>query len=213
MTIKLLIVDDHQMFREGIRNRLQQEPDMEVLGEAASADEVFALMEHIEPTVVITDIRMPIVSGIELTKVIRERWPEVKIIVLSGYDYDQYVIALAKLGVDGYLLKDSAQDELVSALRKVAAGGVVLPPEIASKVIKSYASSSPVKDREVWDLTVRELDVLEHLYQGLRNADIAGRLSISTRTVETHVGNIISKLGAQSRADAARIAFERGMIK
>lgn len=214
LPIRVLIVDDHQMFREGVRSRLEQECDIKVLGEAASAEEALILMEQMEPTIAILDVRMPDVSGIDLTRIMRKRWPEVKILVLSGFDFDQYVRALARLGVDGYLLKDAPQDSLVDALREIASGGAVLPPNIASKLIRSYASQpSGDLDRAVWDLTLRELDVLEFLYQGLRNAEIAQHLSISPRTVETHVGNIIAKLGSQGRADAVRIAVEKGLIK
>lgn len=214
LPIKVLIIDDHQMFREGVRSRLEQEKDIEVLGEAASAEEALALMEQTEPTIAILDVRMPDVSGIDLTRILRERWPELKILVLSGYDFDQYVRALARLGVDGYLLKDAPQDSLVDALREIASGGAVLPPNIASKLIRSYATQpSGDRDRPVWDLTLRELDVLEFLHQGLRNSEIAQHLSISPRTVETHVGNIISKLGSQGRTDAVRIAVEKGLIK
>ena len=211
--LKVLLVDDHQMFREGIRNRLDLEVDIEVVGEAASAEEALSQMDK-NPAIVVLDIRLPKVSGIELTRILRDEWPDVKILVLSGYGFDQYVRALARLGVDGYLLKDAPQETLVDALRDIAAGGVVLPPEIASKVMRSYASTSAGSgDRDVLELTLRELEILEHIYQGLRNAEIADRLSISPRTVEAHVGSIISKLGAQSRTDAARLAVERGLIR
>ncbi len=213
LPLRVFVVDDHQMFREGVRFRLEQEDDIEVVGEAASAMEALDLIEEREPTIMILDIRLPDLSGIELTRKIRARWPEMKILILSGYDFDQYVRALARLGVDGYLLKDSPQESLVAALRDIANGGVVLPPSIASKVMKGYSSSVTGRDTDVWELTIRELDVLELLFLGLRNAEIANRLSISIRTVEVHVRNVMSKLGAQSRTDAVRIALDKGYIK
>ncbi len=152
-------------------------------------------------------------SGIEAARLFREKYPDLKILVLSGYDFDQYVRALARTGIQGYLLKDSQQGELVDALREIASGGTVLPPQIASKVIQSYSGAGSTRDRQGWDLTVREIEILEMLYQGLRNSEIAEKLSISPRTVEAHVGNIISKLGARSRTEAVRVAVEKNLIK
>ncbi len=214
LPIRVLLVDDHTMFREGVRIRLDLESDFEVVGEAETAGQALTLVGELEPEVVILDIRLPDLSGIELTRQIRGKWPDVKILVLSGYDFDQYVRALARLGIQGYLLKLSPQDTLVQAIRDIAAGGVVLPPNIASKVMQGYSSAtSKPRDRELWELTVRELEILELLYQGLRNAEIASRLTISVRTVEAHVGNVISKLGAESRTDSVRIALDKGLIK
>jgi DNA-binding NarL/FixJ family response regulator len=212
-SLKVLLVDDHRMFREGVRIRLEQEPDIQVVGEAASAEEAMALMGQIEPNVVILDIKLPRTSGIELTRQLRTHRPELKILVLSGYDFEQYVRALARLGIDGYLLKDAPQEALVQALRDIAEGGVVLPPSIASKVMRGYiASPGNGRESDLWELTVRELEILELLSEGLRNAEIARQTSISIRTVEVHVRNIISKLGAKSRTDAVRIALEKGLI-
>jgi DNA-binding NarL/FixJ family response regulator len=211
---RVLIVDDHLMFREGIRDRLTQEDDFTVVGEASNADEALELMESASPDVAILDIRMPGRSGIELARVLRKRWPELKILVLSGYDFDQYVKALARIGIQGYMLKDAHQDELIEGLRQIAAGGAALPPKIASKVMRSYASEPASTDpRQLWDLTMRELEILELLYQGMKNTEISEKLSISPRTVETHVSNIISKLGARTRTDAVRIALDRDLIK
>ncbi len=212
--IKVLIVDDHRMFREGIRNRLARYGRFKVMGEAASADEAITIMEQAAPSIVILDIRMQGPSGIDLARRLRRDWPDVKILVLSGYDFDQYVRALARIGIHGYLLKDCPQEDLIEALDEIARGGVVLPPRIASKIMRSYASDSVSESRNPrWDLTVREIEVLECLHEGLRNADIASRLEISPRTVETHVGSIISKLGAHSRAEAVRKAVQGNLIR
>jgi DNA-binding NarL/FixJ family response regulator len=210
--MRMLIVDDHRMFREGIRARLEQEADIEAVMEAASAEEALEIIPHFEPTFILLDIRLPKASGLELAKQVRVHWPHIKVLILSGYDFDQYVRAAARLGVDGYLLKDSPQEDLVLAVRRIQEGGAVLPPHIASKVIKGYALAGGREPRQVTELTVREVEILELLYQGLRNADIATRLGISHRTVEAHVSNIISKIGAGSRTDAVRIAVERRLI-
>jgi len=211
--VKVLIVDDHQMFREGIRARLARHARFKVVGEAANSEEAIKLMQQAAPSIVILDIRMPGPSGIDLARRLRRDWPDVKILVLSGYDFDQYVRAFARIGIHGYLLKDSPQEALVEALDEIARGGVVLPPRIASKVMRSYASDSVSENRNTrWDLTVREIEVLECLHEGMRNADIASRLDISTRTVEAHVSSIISKLGARSRTDAVRRAMDSNLI-
>ncbi|HEU4403214.1 MAG TPA: response regulator transcription factor [Candidatus Polarisedimenticolia bacterium] len=212
--IRILIVDDHRMFREGIRSRLARHGRFKVVGEAASAEEALESMQQAAPSIVILDIRMPGTSGIDLARRLRHEWPDVKILVLSGYDFDQYVRALARIGIQGYLLKDSPQEALIEALDEIARGGVVLPPRIASKVMRSYASDSVSEGRTpTWDLTVRELEILECLHEGLRNAEIASRLDISPRTVETHVSTIISKLGARSRTEAVRKAVQGSLIR
>ena len=214
LLIKVLIVDDQRMFREGVRARLEHEPDIQVVGEACCVAEMMSQIKQTRPTILTLDIRMPDASGIEAAKMVRRDWPDLKILMLTGYDYDQYVRASIRVGVDGFLLKDAPQEELVAALREIAAGGAFLPPNIASKVIKTY-SKSPVDSRAgmLEELTMREIEVLEMMFQGFRNADIARGLSISTRTADTHVGSIIGKLGAQTRTDAVRIALTENMIK
>ncbi len=211
--IRVLIVDDHQMFREGIRNRLEEEPDISVVAEAGTAEEALVLVEETGPGVVLMDIRLPNMSGIEAARLLRKRFPGVRVLMLTGYDFDQYVRAAARAGIQGYLLKDSPQEALISAIREIADGGTVLSPNVASKVIQNLATMSGGRQRQTWELTVREIEILEMLYQGLRNAEIAERLAISSRTVEAHVGNIISKLGAQSRTEAVRIAVEKRVIR
>ena len=213
-TIKVLIVDDLRMFREGIRSRLEYEPDIVVVGEAGSAEEALTLIPELSPTIVILDILLPGISGIDVAKLIQRDWPNIRILILTGYDFDQYVRACTYAGIDGYLLKDAPQERLVSALREIAAGGVVLHPRIASKVMRIY-SETPVKETvgQQEELTMREIEVLELTYQGLRNSNIAESLSISIRTVEAHMRSIFSKLGIQSRTEAVRVAVEYNMIK
>ena len=213
-TIKVLIVDDLRMFREGIRSRLEYEPDIVVVGEAGSAEEALTLIPELSPTIVILDILLPGISGIDVAKLIQRDWPNIRILILTGYDFDQYVRACTYAGIDGYLLKDSPQERLVSALREIAAGGVVLHPRIASKVMRIY-SETPVKETvgQQEELTMREIEVLELTYQGLRNSNIAESLSISIRTVEAHMRSIFGKLGIQSRTEAVRVAVEYNMIK
>ena len=212
--VRVLLVDDQRMFREGIRTRLEQEPDIQVVGEASTAAEALSLVQTTNPSCALVDIRLPDASGIELAKRLRQGWPALKILVLTGYDFDQYVQALARIGVDGYLLKDAPQDALVAAIRDIAAGGAVLSPQIASKVLHSYSASAVAStDHSIGVLTLRELEILEFMHQGLRNSEIAEKLEISTRTVEAHVGNILSKLGSPNRSEAVRIGIERRLIQ
>ena len=213
-SIRVLIVDDQRMFRDGIRSRIENEPGIEVVGEAASAEETMTEIRKQRPDIVTLDIRLRDVSGIEIARQIRQEWPDLKILVLTGYDFDQYVRASARAGIDGYLLKDAPQEDLIQALRQIAQGGAVLPPDIALKVMKTY-SEVPVagRERRTEEVTVREVEVLELLFQGLRNTEIGERLSISARTVEAHVRSIFGKLGAQSRTEAVRIAVEMNLIK
>ena len=160
------------------------------------------------------DIRLPGMSGIDAARVIRRQWPDVKIIMLTGYDFDQYVRAAARVGIDGYILKDGPQDDLVRAVRDVAAGGAVLPPNIASKVLTGYAEAPWPKQRAHPDsLTVREIEVLDLVAEGLRNSDIAERLDISIRTVEAHVSSIMAKLDADTRPEIVRRAAQNNLIK
>jgi DNA-binding NarL/FixJ family response regulator len=211
---RILIVVDHRMFREGIRARLARHPRFRVVGEASNSEEALAIMRDSAPSIVVLDIRMPCVSGIELARRLRTDWPDVKILVLSGYDFDQYVRALSRIGIHGYLLKDSPQEALVDALDQIASGGVVLPPRIASKVMRTYAGgSSRHAEQHLFDLTVREIEILECLHEGMRNADIASSFDISTRTVETHVSSIMSKLDARSRTEVVRKALQSGLIR
>jgi len=212
--LKILIVEDQQMFREGIRKRLEQEPDIQVVGEASSGEEALPKVEETSPHIVILDIRLPKMSGIEVARSLRQRWPDLKILVLSGYDFDQYISAAVRVGIQGYLLKDEPQDVLVQAIRDIASGGAVLPPRIASKVMRHYSTSATRTQGDLLgELTLREIEVLELMYQGLRNSEIADRLSISIRTVEAHVSSVIAKLGVQTRTEAVRIAVEKDLIK
>ena len=212
--IRVLIVDDHRMFREGIRSRLEQEDNIEVVGEAASGEEALNLAAQANPTCVLLDIRMPDMSGIDLARRLRAEWPELKILVLTGYDFDQYIRAMTRIGIDGYLTKDAPQGDVVAALHEIAAGGAVLQPRIASKVMKNLSQPrAEFAHRRPNELTVRELEVLDFMHQGLRNDDIASQLSISRKTVEAHVGNIVGKLGAINRGDAVRVALEQNLIR
>lgn len=209
--ISVALVDDHQMFREGIRRRPESEPDIEVVGEASDAEEALDVIKESRPEIAVLDIRMGQHSGLDLVRTLRQRWPRLRIIMLTGYDFDQYVRAAVRAGVDGYLLKDAPLDDLIDGVRQVAGGGAVLPPRIASKVIQSYGKQSSAQG--VSELTVREIEVVELMHQGLRNQEIGERLEISIRTAESHVASVMAKLGARTRTEAAHVALQRDLIR
>jgi DNA-binding NarL/FixJ family response regulator len=209
---RVFLVDDHQILREGLRARLDREDDIEVVGEAGTAAEAYDGIAETKPDLAILDIQMPGEPGTDLAKRIRARWPNIKVMMLSGYDFDQYVRQLVRIGVNGYLLKDSTQEELVAAVRQIARGGTVMRPEIMSKFMKAASAPGNTRDDALWELTTREIETLQLLYAGLRNSEIALRLSISKRTVEVHVRHILEKLGAQSRTEAVKIAREQGIV-
>ena len=215
IALRVLIVDEHRMFREGIRSCLEKESDIQIVGEANSAQEAILLVEQTNPTVVTLDIRLPDASGIEVARVLRRNYPDVKVLILSAYDYDQYVEASFKIGVEGYLVKDYSQNVLIEALHEIAAGGVVIPPRIASKLVRSGSlRNTAFREQLPSALTKREMEVLELIvHAGLRNAEIAHRLLISPRTVEAHVSNIMSKLGVQNRTELLHIAIVENIIE
>jgi len=212
--VRVVLVDDHAMFRQGVKACLDNEPDFVIAGEAYDTASAIDLLKRTQVDIGILDIRLSNgESGIELTKRIKDHWPKIKILILSAYDFDKYIEILSKLGIDGYILKDSPQETLIQAIRDVIAGGVVLPPSIASKVMKGFSSPKRSKRSRVWELTSRELEILELMSHGLRNFEIAERFSISVRTVEVHVRNILSKLHVKTRTEAATLAMQNNILR
>jgi DNA-binding NarL/FixJ family response regulator len=211
--IRVLLVDGHQMFREGVCSCLAHDPDICVVGQVGTAAEALHLIPTALPTVVVFDVRLPDAAGVDIARQVHQGWPKVKLLTLTGYDYTEYVRAMLRAGVDGYILKNASHQSLVDALREVAAGGLVLPPHIAAKAVRG-SSPTPGLDitRQPDTLTMRELEVMELVHQGCRNGEIGNRLDISPRTVEAHVSNIVAKMGARNRTDAVRIAREHQLI-
>jgi len=213
--IRVIIADDHAVVREGTRHILEQEDDIEVVGEARDGVEAVALAQASRPDVAIIDISMPRMSGIEATERIKAAHPGTAVLILSSYDDDRYVFALLAAGAAGYLLKDVSSREIVRAVRSVYAGEPVLHPAIAKKVLARFASEAP-RERQAADgdrdLTDRERDVLRLAACGLSNAAIADRLSVSLRTVQAHLTQIFNKLGVGSRTEAVIAGLRRGLL-
>jgi NarL family two-component system response regulator LiaR len=212
--IRILIADDHALVREGTRQRLEREEDFEVVGEAADGEEAVGLTKQLKPNVAIIDIAMPNLNGIEATKRIKESQPSTAVLVLSAYDNDQYIYAVLEAGASGYLLKNVRGHQLVDAIRDVRAGEVVLDPHVARKVVQWFSSLS--RGERVEGLpehfSERELEVLKLAAKGMSNKEIAAELSLSVRTVQSHLGNIFDKLGVSSRTEAVLRALKEGWI-
>ncbi len=212
--IRILLADDHIVVREGTRRILEREPDLIVVAEAGDGQEAIALADQYRPDVAVVDVSMPVMSGIEATRGIKERAPLTAVLVFTAYDYDEYVFAILEAGAAGYLLKDSRGSELVKAVRRVYAGESVLQPVIAKKVLDRVAhgmGSAHQADSET--LTDRELEVLGLAAEGLSNRDIAERLYVSPRTVQSHMANIFGKLQVGSRTEAVMVGLRRGWIR
>jgi NarL family two-component system response regulator LiaR len=212
--IRILIADDHALVREGTRQRLEREEDFEVVGEAADGEEAVRLTKQLKPNVAIIDIAMPNLNGIEATKRIKESQPSTAVLVLSAYDNDQYIYAVLEAGASGYLLKNVRGHQLVDAIRDVRAGEVVLDPHVARKVVQWFSSLSRGERAEGLPehFSERELEVLKLAAKGMSNKEIAAELSLSVRTVQSHLGNIFDKLGVSSRTEAVLRALKEGWI-
>ena len=213
--LRILLADDHALVREGTRQILDREPDMEVVAEANDGQETVFLVERERPDVAIVDISMPVMNGIEATKGIKRVSPQTAVLVLTAYDDDQYVFAILEAGAAGYLLKNARSSALIEAVRRVHEGESVLHPTIASKLVRRVrqeeASSS--EHSAVDSLTEREMDVLKLAAKGLSNREIADELIVSPRTVQSHMANIFGKLQVGSRTEAVMVGLRQGWIK
>lgn len=212
--IKILIADDHAVVREGTRQILEQEPDLDVVAEAADGEEAVKLASSSRPDVAILDIAMPKVDGIEATRKIKELCPGVAVLVLTAYDDDQFVFGLLEAGAAGYLLKSIRGRELVEAVRQVYAGESVLHPAIARKVLNRFTPTGEKKGmpEPAKVLSEREIEVLQLATQGLSNHEIADKLFLSLRTVQAHLGHIFNKLKVSSRTEAVVHAIKAGWV-
>ena len=212
--INVILADDHTLFREGTRNLINQEKDMQVIGEARDGEEAVKLVSELEPHVVIMDIAMPVVNGIEATKQIKVRFPKIAVLILTAYDNDQYIVALLEAGAAGYLLKDVSGRTLTNAVRAVFDGEAILHPSIARKVFNHFGNSSgqSKETAEQADLSERELEILKMAARGMSNQDIAGRLYLSRRTVQSHLANIFRKMEVGSRTEAVLQALKKGWL-
>ncbi|MFF4487651.1 response regulator [Streptomyces sp. NPDC001544] len=215
--IRVLIADDQQMVRQGFTVLLNTQPDIDVVGQAVDGLDAIGKAAELTPDVVLMDIRMPELGGIEATRRITAEYPGMRVLVLTTFDLDEYVYDALRAGASGFLLKDASADQLAEAVRVVAAGDALLAPGITRRLIAEFSRldgsrRAPLKQR-VGDLTERETEVLALIAQGLSNAEIAERLVVAEQTVKTHVGRILVKLGLRDRTQAAVFAYESGLVR
>ena len=214
--IRLLLADDHAIVRRGLQLFLKTQPDFELVGEAATGQEVLERVAELEPDIVLMDLHMPVVNGIEATRQIKASHPAVKVIVLTSFSDHDHVLPAVKAGARGYLLKDIEPDELAKSIRQVYAGKVELHPDVAGLLLEQIANpgdSAPDRTATPFDeLTAREREVLQLIASGLTNREIAEALFITEKTVKTHVSHILGKLGLSDRTQAAILAVKHGMI-
>jgi DNA-binding NarL/FixJ family response regulator len=212
--IKILIADDHAVVREGTRQILEKEPDLDVVAEAVNGEEAVKLAGSTRPDVAIIDIAMPVVDGIEATRQIKALYPDVSVLILTAYDDDQFVFGLIEAGAAGYLLKSVRGKEIVDAVRQVYAGESVLHPAIARKVLNRFkpAEEKATARKQSEVLSERETEVLRLATRGLSNQEIADQLFLSLRTVQAHLGHIFNKLQVGSRTEAVVRALKEGWV-
>jgi DNA-binding NarL/FixJ family response regulator len=212
MAIRILIVDDHEVVRQGLRMFLETDPDMEIVGEADNGERAVALAELLAPDVILMDMLMPVMGGIEAIGLLRARLPETEIVAMTSVLEEATVIGAVRAGAIGYLLKTTAADALCQAIHAAAAGQVQLAPEAAALLMREVRQPGAGPSQGVDVLTGRETEVLKLLAQGQANKEIAITLGIGDKTVKTHVSNVLAKLGVQSRTQAALQAARAGLV-
>jgi len=214
--IRVLIADDQALVRAGFRAILETQADLEVVGEAQDGTEAVQLAEQLRPDVVLMDIRMPGLDGIEATRRLLREPDAPRVLMLTTFDLDEYLYQAMKAGAGGFLLKDAPRDQLVDAVRTVAAGDALLAPALLRRLVEDYISRpapGAAPPAELDELTAREREVLTLIARGLANAEIAARIFVSEATVRTHVTHILAKLGLRDRVQAVVLAYETGLVR
>jgi DNA-binding NarL/FixJ family response regulator len=210
-SITLLIVDDHPVVRDGLVAILGTQPDFRLIGEAASGKEALTLARDRQPDVVLLDLEMPGMDGVETIRLLRDDRPDIRVVVFTAFDTDERILSAVRAGAKGYLLKGAPRSELFNAIRVVHQGGSLLQPVVASRLLNRLAAPESTGGR-VEEITPREMEVLELLVQGKQNKEIAAELSITERTVKFHISSILGKLGAGNRTEAVTIALQKGLV-
>ncbi len=211
--IRILLAEDHVLVRESLRQYLEKDPSLKVVGEAGDGEEMVALAAQLKPDIIIADIAMPKLNGIEATKQIKEMNLPIPVLILTAYDLDQYIFPLLEAGAAGYLLKDISGQELVDSIYRVNRGDSVLHPTIMRKVMQRFRNTGGGQDYPSFELlTDREVEVLTLAARGKSNKEIAEELSVSVRTVEAHLGHIFTKLDVSSRTEAVILALKKGWV-
>ena len=217
--VSVLLVDDQSLLRMGFRMVLEGEEGIEVVGEAGDGATAITMVEALRPQVVLMDVRMPGMNGIEATAEIRARFPETRVLILTTFDLDEYAFAGLRAGASGFLLKDTRPSDLVSAIHTISSGDAVISGRITARMLQMFAprlpsdsGSEPGAEGALASLTARESEVLSLIARGMSNLEIAGHMTVSETTVKTHVGNILAKLGLRDRVQAVVYAYEHGVV-
>jgi DNA-binding NarL/FixJ family response regulator len=214
--VKVLIVDDDALMRAGLRGVLASDDGIELVGEADDGRQAAYRTRLLEPDVVVMDVRMPDLDGISATREVLEAFPEVKVVILTTFEQDDYIFGALSAGASGFLLKRTRPEELIAAIHTIAAGDSLLSPSVTSRVIEQMAglpAPDAARDPRLEELTAREREVLEHVARGMSNAEIAAALVIEESTVKTHVKRILAKLGLRDRVQAVIFAYESGLTR
>jgi DNA-binding NarL/FixJ family response regulator len=212
--IRVMVVDDHTIVREGIKALLELQDDIEVVGEATSSSEFLEQLETVLPDVTLIDLKMPGIDGIEAARLAKAKYPHIKLILLTNYDDEEYVLEAIKAGADGYVLKDVKKGDLIRIIRGVLHDHAFIDPTVARKLFRSIRQSTATEEQPIARpaFSERELQILAHLAEGRANKDIAGALCLSPDTVKSHLKNIYQKLGVHNRSQAARAAIQGKLI-
>ncbi|WKG07071.1 response regulator transcription factor [Nocardia sp. PE-7] len=216
MPISVLVVDDQELMRMGLKMVLGAHPDIEVIGEAGNGDEAVRRASELRPDVVLMDVRMPVVDGVTATARIVAAGEGVRVLVMTTFDLDEHALGALRAGASGFLLKDTPPEDLISAIRSVAGGDAVVSPKVTKRLLDRLVAEDPtsLRDPKILDvLTAREREVLEQIAVGRSNAEIAAALFLSEATVKTHVGRVLTKLGLRDRVQAVVLAYETGLVR
>jgi DNA-binding NarL/FixJ family response regulator len=212
MKLRIVLVDDHAVVREGLKRLLEGQSDIDIVGEASDGREAIDRIVTLQPDVAVMDVSMGLISGAQATREVRQRCPKTKVLALTVHEDRSYMHEMLEAGAAGYLLKRAAGDELVGAIRAVAASGVYVDPRIAGKLITALGSSRPASSDRRDVLSERETEVMRLIAQGFTNKEISAQLGVSVKTIETYKARSMEKLGLRSRVDIVRIATERGWL-
>ena len=208
--IKVILVDDHQMFRDGVKSVLSDEENIAIIGEVGHANDLYKLLESNSPDLIITDISMPDISGIDITKYVSENFPEINILILSMHSNEEFITKALNAGANGYLPKDTSMNELLQAINIIAKGENYFNKGISDTILKSMVNKSKISKND--NLTSRELEIVHQVVEGLSNKEIAEKLNISVRTVDSHKNNILHKLGLKSSVELVKYAIKNNLV-